>query len=212
LNAWIANPKQFAPGNKMAFAGVPKASERADLIAYLRSRADQPAPLPTAEEIEKAKADAAAQAEAAKAAATAAPVKTATAPAAKAVAPAAKAVAAIAPVAPLLAAANIENGKAKFRLCVACHTPAEGGKNLVGPNLWNIVNRARGAADGFSYSPGMKAKGGAWSYEDLNSFLANPKQFLPQTKMAFAGLPKPEDRADVIAYLRTLSPSPAPLP
>jgi cytochrome c len=212
LNAWLANPKQYIPGSKMVFAGLPKANERADVIAYLRTRADQPAALPTPEEIEKAKADAAALAEAAKAAA-AAPAKTAAAPAApRAAVPAAKQAAAIAPVAPLLASANVENGKAKFRLCAACHTPAEGGKNLIGPNLWNIVNRPRAAADGFSYSPALKGKGGTWTYEDLNSFIANPKQYLPQTKMAFTGLPKPEDRADVIAYLRTLSPSPAPLP
>jgi cytochrome c len=214
LNAWLANPKQYVPGNKMAFAGLPKANERADVIAFLRSKADQPAPLPTPEEIEKAKADAAAQAEAAKEAqAAAAPAKTAAAPAApKAAAPAAKAPAEIAPVAPLLASANVENGKAKFRLCAACHTPAEGGKNLVGPNLWNIVNRPRATVEGFAYSPAMKGKSGTWTYEDLNAFLANPKQFMPQTKMAFAGMPKPEERADVIAYLRTLSPAPAPLP
>jgi cytochrome c len=215
LNAWLANPKQYIPGTKMVFAGLPKVNERADLIAFLRTKADRQAPLPTPEEIEKAKADAAAQAEAAKAAAAApAPAaNTAAAPAApRAATPAAKPPAEIAPVAPLLAAANPDNGKTKFRLCAACHTPAEGGKNLVGPNLWNIVNRPRAAAAGFAYSPAMKSKGGEWSYEDLNAFLANPKQFLPQTKMAFAGMPKPEDRADMIAYLRSLSPSPAPLP
>jgi cytochrome c len=217
LNAWLANPKQFIPGNKMAFAGLPKASERADVIAFLRSRADQPAALPTPAEIDKAKADAAAAAEAAKAAAaTPAPARAAAPAAPKPAAAGAQtakaAPVALPPVAPLLAAANLDNGKAKFRLCAACHTPTEGGKNLVGPNLWNIVNRPRAASEGFSYSPGLKAMGGAWSYEDLNGFIANPKQYLPQTKMAFAGVPKPEDRADVIAYLRTLSATPAPLP
>jgi len=215
LNAYLANPKQAIPGNKMAFAGVPKVEERADIIAYLRSRADQPAPLPTPEEIEKAKAEAAQMAEAAKAAATPAPAKAPAAPAASrtAAAPAApKAAAPVEPVTPLLAGANVENGKAKFRVCAACHTVAEGGKNLIGPNLWNVVNRSRAAADGFNYSPAMKQKEGAWTYEDLNAYLADPKGFIPNNKMAFTGLKKTDERADVIAYLRSLSPSPAPLP
>jgi cytochrome c len=210
LNAYIANPRQFIPGNKMAFAGIPKVEERADLIAFLRTRADQPAPLPTPEEIEKAKAEAAQQAEAAKAApapAVPATPRTAAAPTA-----APKATAPVEPIAPLLAKADVESGKAKFRLCAACHTVAEGGRNLIGPNLWNVVNRPRAAVEGFAYSPAMKRTEGAWTYDDLNAYLADPKGFIPNNKMAFAGLKKAAERADVIAYLRTLSPSPAPLP
>jgi cytochrome c len=213
LNAYLANPKQFIPGNKMAFAGVPKVEERADVIAYLRSRSDQPAPLPTPDEIEKAKAEAAQQAEAARAAATPTPAKAPAAPAAPraSAAPAAGGPAAE-PIAPLLANASVDNGKTKFRLCAACHTATEGGKNLIGPNLWNIVNRPRAAVDGFAYSPAMKQKEGVWTYEDLSAYLADPKRFIPNNKMAFAGLKKANERADVIAYLRSLSPSPAPLP
>ena len=116
------------------------------------------------------------------------------------------------PVSPLLAAANTAKGKKTFKKCAACHTTEKGGKNKVGPNLWNIVNAGRGGKDKFSYSRALKATAGNWSYESLNAFLAKPKAFIPRTKMAFPGLKKAKDRANVIAYLRTLSDSPAPLP
>lgn len=117
------------------------------------------------------------------------------------------------PVVPLLASADLADGQsiAKKR-CGTCHTFNDGGKKLTGPNLWGIVGKAKGATSGFSYSDGMKEKGGDWSYADLNAFLANPKSFINKTKMNFAGFKKVGDRAAVIAYLRQQSGSPVPLP
>lgn len=116
------------------------------------------------------------------------------------------------PIAPLLAAASVDAGKTVTRQCTSCHTFDKGGKNGVGPNLWDKVGHKAAATEGFAFSPAMKEKNPEWTYENLNQFLANPKGFVPGTKMAFAGLRKPEDRANLIAYLRTLSDSPKPLP
>ena len=82
----------------------------------------------------------------------------------------------------------------------------------VGPNLWDIVGRKKASHEGFSYSSAMQAKGGDWTYEDINHLIAKPTAFVKGTKMAFAGLPKEQQRADVIAYLRTMADSPKPLP
>ncbi|GAB5505037.1 MAG: cytochrome c family protein [Rhizobiaceae bacterium] len=119
-------------------------------------------------------------------------------------------------IATLLQDADPAKGEAAFRKCQACHTPEQGGANKVGPNLWNIVNRAIAAHPGFSFSAPLRefAAGGqeVWDYEHLNGFLLNPKGYVKGTAMAFAGLKKDAERADLIAYLRTLSDSPAPLP
>ena len=119
---------------------------------------------------------------------------------------------ALEPVGPLLASASVEDGQKVFKKCGACHTPNKGGANKVGPNLWNIVNSKRGKVDGFSYSKNLPAKEGGWTFESLNAFLAKPRTYIPGTKMAFAGLKKASDRANLIAYLRSLSDSPAALP
>ena len=115
-------------------------------------------------------------------------------------------------IASLLPTADIKVGEKVFKKCRACHTVDKGGANKVGPNLWNIVNRELGKGEGFSYSKALLEKGGTWTYESLNAFFLRPKAHIPGTKMAFAGLKKPKDRAAVIAYLRSLSDSPAPLP
>lgn len=125
---------------------------------------------------------------------------------------AAAAPAAIDPIAPLLAKADADAGKAVTKNCTSCHTFDKGGKNGVGPNLWGIVNAKRAHAEGFGYSPAMQAAGGNWDYEHLNQFVANPKGAVAGTRMAFAGVRRAEDRANLIAYLRTLSDNPAPLP
>src|SRR6478735_6701762 len=88
----------------------------------------------------------------------------------------------------------------------------KGGPNRVGPNLYGIVGDHRGEGRGFNFSAAMKAKGGTWTDDDLNKFIANPKGFVPGTAMGFAGIPKDSERADVIAYLHTLSDNPVPLP
>jgi cytochrome c len=120
------------------------------------------------------------------------------------------------PIADLLANANVEAGAAVFKKCQACHSGEKGGPNKVGPDLWDLIDRPIAEHAGFGYSAGMKefSKDGAetWTYDNLNHFLTSPKKFVKGTAMSFSGLPKDEDRANVIAYLRTLSDSPKPLP
>jgi cytochrome c len=116
------------------------------------------------------------------------------------------------PIEKLLQTASVEKGEASAKKCAACHTFEKGGPNRVGPNLFGIVNDPRGEGRGFNFSAAMKAKGGTWTYDELNKFLANPKGYIPGTAMGFAGLPKDSERADVIDYLHTLADNPAPLP
>jgi len=137
---------------------------------------------------------------------------------AKADSAAAAAPAVLEPIAPLLRTANAEAGKNVFKQCAACHTPDKGGRNAVGPNLWDSVGNKKARTAGYAYSNALQAAAakpaeeGQWGYERLNAFLANPKAVVPGTKMTFAGLRKAEDRANVIAYLRSLSDAPKPLP
>jgi cytochrome c len=116
------------------------------------------------------------------------------------------------PIEKLLQTASVEKGAIAAKKCAACHTFEKGGPNRVGPNLYGIVGENRGEGRGFNFSPAMKAKGGKWTFDELNKFLANPKGYIPGTAMGFAGLPKDSERADVIDYLRTLSDKPEPLP
>ena len=117
------------------------------------------------------------------------------------------------PVGPMLAKADVKAGEADFnKRCSTCHTTVKGGPNKTGPDLWNIVGRARASHEGFSYSSAMAAKGGNWDYESINEFIFRPQGFVKGTKMAFAGLPSAKERADIIAFLRTQNDSPPPLP
>ena len=119
----------------------------------------------------------------------------------------------LAPIGPKLATASADNGKALFaKLCFTCHTVDKGGANKVGPNQWGLLGRKKATVAGFSYSSGMQAMGGDWTYEDLNHMIFKPLSYVKGTKMAFAGLPKEQDRADLIAYLRTMADAPKPLP
>jgi cytochrome c len=116
------------------------------------------------------------------------------------------------PIEQLLAKANPEKGASIAKKCLACHEFTKGGPNKVGPNLYGIVNRDRATHEGFSYTAAMKAKGGKWTVQDLSTYLVSPRAMVPGTSMAFAGISKGSDRADLIAYLNTLSDNPAPLP
>lgn len=118
------------------------------------------------------------------------------------------------PIAPLLAAANVDNGRqVAQRACASCHSFTQGGNNGVGPNLWGIVGANHARVAGFNYSAANRALADKpWGYEELNAFLLRPAAAMPGTRMAFAGLASAQQRADVIAFLRTLDASPKPLP
>ena len=112
----------------------------------------------------------------------------------------------------LLAAADVANGEKIAKKCAACHTFDAGGPNKVGPNLHNIVGAARAHAADFAYSAAITGLSGAWTYEELDSFLSSPKAYAPGTKMTFAGVKSAADRADLLLYLASVTDAPPPLP
>jgi cytochrome c len=116
------------------------------------------------------------------------------------------------PLAVLLASADPEKGSRVFRRCTSCHTIEEGGDNKIGPNLWDIVGNHTAHKPDFAYSDAVKGASKQWTYENLNHWITNPADFIPGNKMAFAGLSKATDRADVIAYLAQNSPDAPPFP
>ena len=119
------------------------------------------------------------------------------------------------PLAVLLASASAEQGASAVRKCQACHSFGEGEANRTGPGLYGVVGRAIASHEGFAYSDDLAAKGAAgdaWTYENLNAFITAPKAFAAGTKMAFAGVKSAAERANILAYLQTLSASPVPFP
>jgi cytochrome c len=112
----------------------------------------------------------------------------------------------------LLALGNVEEGKKIFKKCAACHSVAEGGKNKIGPKLYNVVGRGVGAISDYKYSKALASYGKEWSFEELNGFLIKPASWIKGNKMGFAGLKKEKDRASVILYLNQNSDSPKKLP
>ena len=122
-----------------------------------------------------------------------------------------KAAAAV-PLPNLLAKADPKKGEADTKPCQTCHNFQKGAGVKIGPPLYGVVGRKKGSIPGFAYSPGMKSKGGTWTFADINTFITNPSAYVPGTKMTFSGESDPLKRADIIAYLRTLSDNPVPLP
>jgi cytochrome c len=213
LNHYIADPKGFAPGNKMSFAGLNKVGDRADIIAYLRSLSDSPLPLPTPEEVQAAEASAEGTAEESAESAADAAADAAGEANDEAAGTVQEAAAGGAGLGPLLAAADPEAGAKVARKCAACHSFEQGGPNKIGPNLYGVIGGPVAHRDDYSYSQALQDKAGeTWSYANLDAYLESPKDFAPGNKMTFAGLKKPEDRAALLAYLRTFSDNPPPLP
>jgi cytochrome c len=214
LNSFIENPKGFAPGTKMAFAGIKSPEDRADVLVYLRSLADNPVPLP---EAPAEAAEGGTQAAATEGQGAAPAPEAGAAPSggerSEAAATAQDSAAAAGDgIGSRLAQADVDAGAKSARVCAACHSFEEGGAAKLGPPLWNVVGRQIASFDDFAYSDALAGKEGQWSYQTLDEYLDSPREWAPGTKMAFVGLKKPEDRANVILYLRSLSNDPAPLP
>jgi cytochrome c len=224
LFAFVGDPKGWAPGTKMAFAGVKKPEDRADLLLYLRSISPDAPPLPEPE-AETAAAGAAgeqtAAAEQAAAEGEEEPAEDGGEQEVAAVQPEPGAAREQAPPAgagaegefhALLAAADPAAGEKAAKKCSVCHNFEQGGAAKLGPPLWGVLGRDIASVDGFKYSDALAEKDGSWDYDKLHAFLTNPKEWAPGTKMAFAGVKKPEELAEIIVYLRSLSDNPEPLP
>ena len=111
----------------------------------------------------------------------------------------------------LLVSASIADGEKVFKKCVACHSIAKGEGNKIGPGLWNVLGRQAGSVSNYKYSKAMAAYGKPWSFEEMNSFLTKPKDWIKGTKMSFVGLKSEKDRAAVILYMNENTDSPLPL-
>ena len=115
-------------------------------------------------------------------------------------------------IAALMAMGDIASGEKIFKKCAACHSIIKGGKNAIGPALYNVVGRKVGSVEDYKYSKALAAYEKEWTLEELNGYLTKPAKWIKGTKMAFAGLRKEADRASVIKYLNENSDSPVPLP
>ena len=116
------------------------------------------------------------------------------------------------PIEAYLAKADVAKGQQIFNKCAACHTITKGGPNGLGPNLWDVLGEPVGKGKGFDFSDALEKKGGTWNFHNLSDWLSSPREFAPGTKMTFAGLGNPQDRANLIAYLNQQDPGPLPLP
>ncbi|MDJ0512909.1 MAG: cytochrome c family protein [Methyloceanibacter sp.] len=188
MNLWLENPQAYAAGTTMAYAGLPNVQDRANIIAYMNQNSDDPLPIP-----EPAEAPAAEEA-------------------ADAGAPEESPDEAAPEILSLLAEADPAKGEKDAALCKVCHSFNAGGPTMVGPNLHNIVGAELAKKEGFSYSQALKDKGGAWTYQRLDEWLQNPQAFAAGTTMAYPGIADAKKRADVIAYMRSETENPPPLP
>lgn len=116
------------------------------------------------------------------------------------------------PIATYLASADPAKGEQVFKKCAACHNADPGGANALGPGLYGVMGNPVAAHPGFAFSDALKGAGGSWDWERMSEWLKSPKTFAPGTKMTFAGLSNPEDRANLMAFLNSRDPAPLPLP
>ncbi len=191
MSKWLLDPSGFAPGTAMTYAGIKSTQTRANVVAYLRSLAATPLPLPTPAEVKAASAPPPA----------APPSATAATPAAPS-------------IDTLFASADPAKGQALVQQqCSSCHSLAKGGPAGVGPDIYGIVGQKMFAQAGFSYSDAVKAKaGGTWTADTLSDWLKDPQAFASGTMMAYAGIKNDQQRANVIAYLNQNSDTPVKLP
>jgi cytochrome c len=211
LNEFLSGPREWAAGTKMTFAGLKKAQDRADVILYLRSLSKTSEPLPPAPAEASAPKEGgqpAAQGEAGQQPAEQGKQQQAAATAGGAQGKTEGG----SDFAQLLAAADPAEGEHDARVCKACHNFEAGAGAKIGPDLHGVVGRDIASVEGFNYSSALQSKEGDWTYENLNEFLTNPREWAPGTKMTFAGFKKPEQRAAVISYLRSITDNPPPLP
>ena len=188
LDHMVENPNAYAPGTKMAlFPGLPDAKQRADLVVFLRSKNDNPPPLP---EVTAGGGEEKPGGEK----------------------PGGEAAAGGSEVVALLATADPKQGETDAALCKVCHSFEKGGPAIVGPDLYDVIGRKIASVEGFNYTPALKAHEGEWTYEKLDPWLKNPQAFAPGTMMAFPGVPDAKKRANIIVFLRSKSDNPAPLP
>ncbi|MGG7644874.1 c-type cytochrome [Rhodovulum sp. YNF3179] len=219
MDAWLENPKSYAPGNKMTFAGLRDMEERANLVAYLVDQspgytppaaAEDASAMPAEEETtDTAAADTAAE-ETTEETAAAEDVteetvaeETAAAEEAAAEETAAADAAADSPLQQALAQGDADAGEAAFRKCRACHK-LDDGANGVGPHLYGVMGREIAGVDGFNYSDAMAGLDGTWTPEEMDAWLENPRGYAPGNKMSFAGVRDLQERADLITYLQTI--------
>ena len=190
MNLWLHDPQDYVPGTRMGYPGIKNVHQRADVIAYLRTLAKSPIPLPKKGAAETA---------------TAATGASASDPLAHAGAPVIKT---------LYATASVSKGKSFFeQQCAACHSANKGGANGVGPNLYGVLQDKMFAKSGYSFSgAAKKAAQGNWTPHEMNEWLYDPQKAVPGTRMGYPGIKNNQTRADVIAYLNSLSDHPAKLP
>ena len=115
-------------------------------------------------------------------------------------------------IAALMAMGDVTSGEKIFKKCAACHSIVKGGKNKIGPALYNVVGRQVGGVSDYKYSKALAEYNKSWTFEELNGFLLKPAKWIKGTKMAYAGLRKEKDRASIIKYLNKNSDNPRPLP
>ena len=192
LNTWLTAPSKYASGTKMAYPGEEDAKKRADIIAYLDTLAKTPVPLPKPTPEEEKQAQGGGEA------------KTASAGGDKA--------GGGDDLIKLIGDTPPQKGENAAKICGACHNFKEGEGTKLGPDLYGVVDRPKGSVEGFDYSSGLKAKGGKWTYQDLNVWLTAPAKYIPGTKMGYGGEADEKKRAAIISYLRSLAKTPEPLP